>query len=52
LSLNDWLVVMAIWFAAGIPLGPNALNCIVVSAPRSVDCSTAPGQDTKFPLTF
>ena len=32
MSLHEWLVFMTIWFAAGIPLGPNALNCIVVSA--------------------
>jgi homoserine/homoserine lactone efflux protein len=32
MALHDWLVFMAIWFAAGTPLGPNALNCIVVSA--------------------
>ncbi|HEX3500618.1 MAG TPA: LysE family translocator, partial [Stellaceae bacterium] len=32
MSLREWLVFMTIWFAAGIPLGPNALDCIVVSA--------------------
>ncbi|MDH3669146.1 MAG: LysE family translocator [Paracoccaceae bacterium] len=32
MTLDAWLLFAAIWFAAGIPLGPNAANCIAVSA--------------------
>ncbi|MBL4892600.1 MAG: LysE family translocator [Rhizobiaceae bacterium] len=32
MSFESWLVFMAIWIAASLPLGPNALNCISVSA--------------------
>lgn len=32
MSFEDWLVFMAIWIAASIPLGPNAVNCIASSA--------------------
>jgi homoserine/homoserine lactone efflux protein len=31
MSLHDWLIFVAVWTAAGIPLGPNAMNCIVIS---------------------
>lgn len=32
MTFDSWLFFVAIWFAAGIPLGPNAANCIAVSA--------------------
>jgi len=32
MSAEEWLVFMAIWIAASLPLGPNALNCISSSA--------------------
>lgn len=32
MSFESWLIFMVIWFAASIPLGPNALNCISTSA--------------------
>lgn len=31
MSLQDWLFFLSIWFAATIPLGPNAANCMAVS---------------------
>jgi len=31
MSLDAWLIFVGIWTLAGIPLGPNALNCISVS---------------------
>jgi homoserine/homoserine lactone efflux protein len=31
MTLPDWLIFVAIWTGASIPLGPNAMNCIVVS---------------------
>lgn len=32
MSIESWLIFMAIWVAASIPLGPNAVNCISASA--------------------
>ncbi len=32
MTFEQWLLFVAIWFAASLPLGPNALNCISVSA--------------------
>ncbi|MEC9268751.1 MAG: LysE family transporter [Pseudomonadota bacterium] len=32
MSWELWLVFVAVWFLAGIPLGPNALNCIAISS--------------------
>ena len=32
MSVEAWLFFMAIWIAASVPLGPNALNCIATSA--------------------
>ncbi len=32
MSIEAWLVFVGIWTLAGLPLGPNALNCIAVSA--------------------
>ncbi|MCF8468268.1 MAG: LysE family translocator [Sneathiella sp.] len=32
MSVEAWLVFVGIWTLAGMPLGPNALNCISVSA--------------------
>lgn len=32
MSFEGWLVFVAIWILASIPLGPNALNCISASA--------------------
>lgn len=32
MSFESWLVFVAIWMAASLPLGPNALNCISTSA--------------------
>jgi homoserine/homoserine lactone efflux protein len=31
MTLQDWLLFVAFWTAASIPLGPNAMNCIVIS---------------------
>ena len=31
-SLDQWLIFVAVWTAAGLPLGPSALNCIALSA--------------------
>lgn len=28
MTFEEWLFFMAIWIAASVPLGPNALNCI------------------------
>lgn len=30
--LDEWFFFVAIWTLAGLPLGPNALNCIALSA--------------------
>jgi threonine/homoserine/homoserine lactone efflux protein len=32
MTFDQWLIFVAIWTAAGLPLGPNALNCIASSA--------------------
>ena len=32
MTLDQWLIFVAIWIAASLPLGPNALNCIALSA--------------------
>lgn len=32
MSYDQWLLFVAIWIAASVPLGPNALNCIASSA--------------------
>ena len=32
MAFDQWLIFVAIWTLAGLPLGPNALNCIAVSA--------------------
>lgn len=32
MSIEQWLVFVSVWIAASIPLGPNALNCIALSA--------------------
>jgi threonine/homoserine/homoserine lactone efflux protein len=32
MSSADWLAFVGIWFLASIPLGPNAINCILVTA--------------------
>lgn len=32
MSLEHWLLFVGIWTLAGLPLGPNALNCIAVAA--------------------
>lgn len=32
MSVETWLVFVGVWIVAGLPLGPNALNCISVSA--------------------
>ena len=32
MSLESWMAFVGIWILAGIPLGPNALNCIATSA--------------------
>ena len=32
MSFEEWAVFMAIWTAATLPLGPNALNCIAAAA--------------------
>lgn len=32
MTFEEWALFMAIWIAASIPLGPNALNCISTSA--------------------
>lgn len=32
MTLEQWLIFVAVWIAASVPLGPNALNCIAVSA--------------------
>ena len=29
---EQWLIFVAVWTLAGLPLGPNALNCIALSA--------------------
>ncbi|MDF1750734.1 MAG: LysE family translocator [Alphaproteobacteria bacterium] len=31
MALESWLVFVVVWFLAGIPLGPNAINCISIS---------------------
>ncbi|MDJ0894337.1 MAG: LysE family transporter [Alphaproteobacteria bacterium] len=32
MSIEEWLIFVAIWTAATLPLGPNALNCIAAAA--------------------
>ena len=32
MGLDQWLIFVVVWTAAGLPLGPNALNCIALSA--------------------
>ena len=32
MSFDEWLFFVGIWFAAGLSLGPNAVNCIAVSS--------------------
>jgi len=32
MALDQWLIFVMVWTLAGIPLGPNALNCIALSA--------------------
>ncbi|NMM45101.1 LysE family translocator [Rhodospirillaceae bacterium KN72] len=32
MDFHTWLIFMGVWIAAGIPLGPNAVNCIAVSS--------------------
>lgn len=32
MAFDQWALFMAIWVAASIPLGPNALNCVSCSA--------------------
>ena len=34
MTLDQWLIFVGIWTLAGLPLGPNALNCIALSAQR------------------
>lgn len=36
MALDAWLIFVGVWFLAGTPLGPNALNCISVSAAQGV----------------
>lgn len=31
MTLQDWLIFIAFWTVASLPLGPNAMNCIVIS---------------------
>jgi homoserine/homoserine lactone efflux protein len=31
MTLQDWLVFVTFWTMASVPLGPNAMNCIVIS---------------------
>lgn len=32
MTVESWLIFVTIWIAATLPLGPNALNCVAVSA--------------------
>ena len=32
MTFDNWLLFLALWTAASLPLGPNALNCIALSA--------------------
>lgn len=32
MSFEGWVVFVGIWTAASLPMGPNALNCVAVSA--------------------
>lgn len=32
MSFESWLIFAGVWILAGLPLGPNALNCIALSA--------------------
>ncbi|MDD9929921.1 MAG: LysE family translocator, partial [Rhodospirillaceae bacterium] len=32
MSFDQWLLFVALWTAASLPLGPNAFNCIALSA--------------------
>lgn len=32
MTFETWLLFLAVWIAASLPLGPNALNCITLSA--------------------
>jgi homoserine/homoserine lactone efflux protein len=31
MALTDWLIFVVFWTGASLPLGPNAMNCIVIS---------------------
>ena len=39
MSFESWIVFVGIWILAGIPLGPNALNCISTSASKGFNKS-------------
>jgi threonine/homoserine/homoserine lactone efflux protein len=32
MSMGEWLAFVGIWFLATLPLGPNAVNCMLVTA--------------------
>ena len=32
MDIENWLIFIGVWTAAGLPLGPNAVNCISVAA--------------------
>jgi threonine/homoserine/homoserine lactone efflux protein len=32
MTIDQWLIFLVVWIAASLPLGPNALNCIALSA--------------------
>jgi len=32
MTFESWIIFVTIWIAATLPLGPNALNCVAVSA--------------------
>jgi homoserine/homoserine lactone efflux protein len=36
MTFDEWLFFTGIWFAAGLPLGPNAVNCISISAAHGI----------------
>lgn len=36
MTTEQWLLFVGVWFASGLPLGPNALNCIAVAASQGV----------------
>ena len=36
MTFESWLLFVGVWFVAGLPLGPNAANCMAVAAAQGL----------------